>query len=186
MHQLQRSGVRSQHPSAQWNLRGGRWSSAEYNMKKQKTKQTKKKKKYVTCSSCGTCSSRTGVQALLLITGKNTSQAKAFLIRVTYSRLRPTYSKYIISGAGLTDWIFYEYLFITAASAAPDSQCRRMLGWKQEPVFKTKNQGKRGLILFIVFINTGLGDWGQILLAVGFFCNVLPDFLYSTLACAKE
>ncbi len=30
MHQLQRSWVRSQHPSAQWNLRGGRWSSAEY------------------------------------------------------------------------------------------------------------------------------------------------------------
>ncbi len=27
MHQLQRSWVRSQHPSAQWNLRGGRWSS---------------------------------------------------------------------------------------------------------------------------------------------------------------
>ncbi len=34
MHQLQRSWVRSQHPSAQWNLRGGRWSSAEYSMKK--------------------------------------------------------------------------------------------------------------------------------------------------------
>jgi hypothetical protein len=30
MHKLQRSWVRSQHPSAQWNLRGGRWSSAEY------------------------------------------------------------------------------------------------------------------------------------------------------------
>jgi hypothetical protein len=28
MHQLQRSWVRSQHPSAQWNLRGGRLSSA--------------------------------------------------------------------------------------------------------------------------------------------------------------
>jgi hypothetical protein len=34
MHQLQRSWVRSQHSSAQWNLRGGRWSSAEYSMKK--------------------------------------------------------------------------------------------------------------------------------------------------------
>ncbi len=30
MHQLQRSWVRSQHPSAQWNLRGGRWSTVEY------------------------------------------------------------------------------------------------------------------------------------------------------------
>ncbi len=30
MHQLQRSWVRSRHPSAQWNLRGGRWSSVEY------------------------------------------------------------------------------------------------------------------------------------------------------------
>ncbi len=57
-------------------------------------------RKYMTCSSCGTCSSRTGVQALLLITGKNTSQAKAFLIRVTYSRLRPTY---IISGVSVMD-----------------------------------------------------------------------------------
>ncbi len=36
MHQLQRSWVRSQHPSAQWNLRGGRWSSAEYCMNKKK------------------------------------------------------------------------------------------------------------------------------------------------------
>ncbi len=34
MHQLQWSWVRSQHPSAQWNLRGGRWSSVEYSMKK--------------------------------------------------------------------------------------------------------------------------------------------------------
>ncbi len=34
MHQLQRSWVRSQHPSAQWNLRGGRWSSVEYSTKK--------------------------------------------------------------------------------------------------------------------------------------------------------
>ncbi len=33
MHQLQRSWVRSQHPSAQWNLRGGRWSSVEYSTK---------------------------------------------------------------------------------------------------------------------------------------------------------
>ncbi len=31
MHQsMQRSWVRSQHPSAQWNLRGGRWGNAEY------------------------------------------------------------------------------------------------------------------------------------------------------------
>ncbi len=30
MHQLQRPWVRSQHPSAQWNLRGGRWSRVEY------------------------------------------------------------------------------------------------------------------------------------------------------------
>ncbi len=36
MHQLQRSWVRSQHPSAQWNLRGGRWSSAEYCTNKKK------------------------------------------------------------------------------------------------------------------------------------------------------
>jgi hypothetical protein len=34
MHQMQRSLVWSQHPSAQWNLRGGRWSSAEYSTKK--------------------------------------------------------------------------------------------------------------------------------------------------------
>ncbi len=34
MHQWQRSWVRSQHPSAQRNLRGGRWSSAEYSKKK--------------------------------------------------------------------------------------------------------------------------------------------------------
>ncbi len=34
MPQLQRSWVRSQHPSAQWNLRGGRWSSVEYSKKK--------------------------------------------------------------------------------------------------------------------------------------------------------
>ncbi len=33
MHQLQRSWVRSQHPSAQWNLRGGKWSSAEWSTK---------------------------------------------------------------------------------------------------------------------------------------------------------
>jgi hypothetical protein len=61
---------------------------------------TKYPSKYMTCSSCGTCSSRTVVQALLLITGKNTSQAKAFLIRVTYSRLRPTY---IVSGVAVID-----------------------------------------------------------------------------------
>ncbi len=34
MHQLQRSWVRSQHPSAKWNLRGGRWSRADYSTKK--------------------------------------------------------------------------------------------------------------------------------------------------------
>ncbi len=34
MHQLQRSWVRSQHPSAQWNQRGGRWSSVENSTKK--------------------------------------------------------------------------------------------------------------------------------------------------------
>jgi hypothetical protein len=34
---LQRSWVRSQHPSAQWNLRGGRWSSVEYGTKKNPT-----------------------------------------------------------------------------------------------------------------------------------------------------
>ncbi len=41
MHQLQRSWVRSQHPSAQWNLRGGRWSSAEYCTKKKFKKSPK-------------------------------------------------------------------------------------------------------------------------------------------------
>jgi hypothetical protein len=50
MHQLQRSWVRSQHPSAQWNLRGGRGSSAEYCTKEkekipQKILKKKKKKK---------------------------------------------------------------------------------------------------------------------------------------------
>jgi hypothetical protein len=34
MHQLQRSWVRSQHPSAQWNLKCGRRSSAEFSTKK--------------------------------------------------------------------------------------------------------------------------------------------------------
>ncbi len=42
MHQLQQSWVRSQHPSAQWNLRGGRWSSVEYSTKTNK----KSPKKY--------------------------------------------------------------------------------------------------------------------------------------------
>ncbi len=41
MHQLQRSWVRSQHPSAQWNLRGGRWSSAEYSTKNKKNSPQK-------------------------------------------------------------------------------------------------------------------------------------------------
>ncbi len=45
MHQLQRSWVRSQYPSAQWNLRGGRWSSAEYNTKKIKKIPPPPKKK---------------------------------------------------------------------------------------------------------------------------------------------
>ncbi len=45
MHQLQRSWVRSQHPSAQWNLRGGRWGSAEYSMKKKWKKSPPPKKK---------------------------------------------------------------------------------------------------------------------------------------------
>ncbi len=34
MHHLQRSWVRTQHPSAQWNLRGGRWCSVKYSRKK--------------------------------------------------------------------------------------------------------------------------------------------------------
>jgi hypothetical protein len=42
MHKLQRSWVRSQHPSAQWNLRGGRWSSAEYCTNKKKKNPPKK------------------------------------------------------------------------------------------------------------------------------------------------
>ncbi len=41
--QLQRSWVRSQHPSAQWNLRGGRWSSAEYCTNKKRKKNPPKK-----------------------------------------------------------------------------------------------------------------------------------------------
>jgi hypothetical protein len=44
MHQLQRSWVRSQHPSAQWNLRGGRWSSVENSTKKIKNLPQKIKK----------------------------------------------------------------------------------------------------------------------------------------------
>ncbi len=39
---------RSQHPSAQWNLRGGRWSSAEYCTNKKKKKNHKKKKIVIT------------------------------------------------------------------------------------------------------------------------------------------
>jgi hypothetical protein len=35
---LQRSWVRSQHPSAQWNLMGARWSSVDYSTKKRKKK----------------------------------------------------------------------------------------------------------------------------------------------------
>jgi hypothetical protein len=53
MYQLQRSWVRSQHPSAQWNLRGGRWSSVEYSTKKNKKKYPKnifKKRSSVYCS----------------------------------------------------------------------------------------------------------------------------------------
>jgi hypothetical protein len=48
MHQLQRSWVRSQHPSAQWNLRCGRWSSVKYSTKKKFKKSPtppKKRKK---------------------------------------------------------------------------------------------------------------------------------------------
>ncbi len=48
MHQLQRSWVRSQHPSAQWNLRGGSWSSAEYctNKKKKSPQKILQKKRF--------------------------------------------------------------------------------------------------------------------------------------------
>ncbi len=44
MHQVQRSWVRSQHPSAQWNLRGSRWSSAEYSTEKNPPKKYFKKR----------------------------------------------------------------------------------------------------------------------------------------------
>ncbi len=48
MPKLQRSRVRSQHPSAQWNLRGGRWSSADYcTNKKKKIPQKNILKKYI-------------------------------------------------------------------------------------------------------------------------------------------
>ncbi len=43
MHQLQRSWVWSQHPLAQWNLRGGRWSSVEYRTKKKSPQKIFKK-----------------------------------------------------------------------------------------------------------------------------------------------
>ncbi len=43
MHQLQRSWVRSQHPSAQWNLRGGRRSNVDYGTKKKSPKKHLKK-----------------------------------------------------------------------------------------------------------------------------------------------
>jgi hypothetical protein len=43
MQKLQRSWVRSQHPSAQWNLRGGRRSSAEYCTNKKKKKKSPQK-----------------------------------------------------------------------------------------------------------------------------------------------
>ncbi len=49
MRQLQRSWVQSQHPSGQWNLRGGRWSSAEYGMKKNKKIPPLKKKYLAYC-----------------------------------------------------------------------------------------------------------------------------------------
>ncbi len=51
MHKLQRSWVRSKNPSAQWNLRGGRWSSAEYCTNKKKKipqKNIEKKKNNLT------------------------------------------------------------------------------------------------------------------------------------------
>jgi hypothetical protein len=54
MHQLQRSWVRSQHPSAQRNLRGGSWSSAEKSTKKNKTKIFNSvKEKYKSSSATG-------------------------------------------------------------------------------------------------------------------------------------
>ncbi len=49
MHQLQRSWVRSQHPSAQWNLRGGRWSRAGYSMKEKEKIPPKKNIRYNWC-----------------------------------------------------------------------------------------------------------------------------------------
>ncbi len=48
MHQLHWSWVRSQHPSAQWNLRSGRWNSVEYSMKKN-YKDTKTKCRLYWC-----------------------------------------------------------------------------------------------------------------------------------------
>ncbi len=56
MHQLQRSWVRSQHPSAQWNLRGGRRSSAE-NRTKEKEKNPPKNilKKIITLQNIPCC-----------------------------------------------------------------------------------------------------------------------------------
>jgi hypothetical protein len=51
MHQLQQSWVRSQHPSAQWNLRGGRLSSAEYSTKKIKIPKKIFLKKVLTAQS---------------------------------------------------------------------------------------------------------------------------------------
>ncbi len=42
---MQRSWVRSQHPSVQWNLRGGRWSSAEYCTEKKIPPKNIKEKK---------------------------------------------------------------------------------------------------------------------------------------------
>ncbi len=52
MHQLQRFWVRSQHPSAQWNLRGGRWRSAEYTVvRKKKWKSPPPQKKKINLSA---------------------------------------------------------------------------------------------------------------------------------------
>ncbi len=58
MHKLQRfwDWVRSQHPSAQWNLRGGRWSSAEYC--KNKKKKNPPKKYWIMIWQCADSSSK--------------------------------------------------------------------------------------------------------------------------------
>jgi hypothetical protein len=111
MHQLQRSWVRSQHPSAQWNLRGGRWSSAEYCTAKKKKKSPQKilKKKTLTNHHIHLCLFKLGcdVHALLssvlyILSGEN--------ITAVYSTTRRRWDQNTTQVANRLDWAEATYV----------------------------------------------------------------------------